>query len=84
MAHKKPKLLNCTDPLHRLARDIARQDQVSMNQFIASAVAEKLSALTTEQYLKERAERGSADKFRAALAQAPSVEPEAFDRQSQP
>jgi hypothetical protein len=72
------------ESLHRLARDIARQDQVSMNQFIASAVAEKVSALTTEQYLKERAARGSADKFRAALAQVPHVEPEAFDQQNQP
>ena len=68
------------DSLHRLARDIARQDQVSMNQFIASAVAEKISALTTEKYLGERAERASAEKFRAALAAVPSTAPEEFDR----
>ncbi|MCF8157024.1 MAG: toxin-antitoxin system HicB family antitoxin [Rhodoferax sp.] len=68
------------DSLHRLARDIARQDQVSMNQFIASAVAEKVSALATEQYLNERAARSSAEKFRAALAQVPPAEPEAFDQ----
>ncbi len=68
------------DSLHRLARDIARQDQVSMNQFIASAVAEKVSALATEQYLNERAARGSVDKFRAALAQVPPTAPEAFDQ----
>jgi len=68
------------DSLHKLARDIARQDQVSMNQFIASAVAEKVSALATEQYLNERAQRGSVEKFRAAMAQVPDVDPEAFDR----
>lgn len=68
------------DSLHRLARDIARQDQVSMNQFIASAVAEKVSALATEQYLNERALRGSEEKFRAAIAQVPDTDPEAFDR----
>jgi hypothetical protein len=68
------------DSLHRLAKDIARQDQVSMNQFIASAVAEKVSALATEQYLNERAARGSAEKFRAALARVPDTEPEEFDR----
>jgi len=68
------------DSLHRLARDIARQDQVSMNQFIASAVAEKVSALATEQYLNERAARGSPDKFRAALAQVPDVDAPTFDR----
>jgi hypothetical protein len=68
------------DSLHRMARDIARQDQVSMNQFIASAVAEKVSALATEQYLSERATRGSATKFRAALAQVPDATPDHFDR----
>jgi len=68
------------DSLHRLAKDIARQDQVSMNQFIASAVAEKVSALATEQYLNERAARGSATEFRAALAQVPDAAPEDFDR----
>jgi len=51
-----------------------------MNQFIASAVAEKVSALATEQYLNERAARGSSEKFRAALAQVPPAEPEAFDQ----
>jgi hypothetical protein len=68
------------ESLHRMAKDIARQDQVSMNQFIASAVAEKVSALATEQYLNERAARGSAAKFRAAMAQVPDAEQEDFDR----
>jgi len=68
------------DSLHRMAKTIAAEDHVSMNQFIASAVAEKVSALTTESYLKERAERASADKFRGALAAVPDSEPENFDR----
>jgi hypothetical protein len=63
-----------------MARDIARQDQVSMNQFIASAVAEKVSTLATEQYLNERAARASAEKFKAALVKVPDVEPAPFDR----
>lgn len=46
-----------------------------MNQFIASAVAEKISALATETYLNERAARGSEAKFRAALAVVPDVPP---------
>lgn len=61
------------DSLHKLAREIASQDHVSMNQFIASAVAEKISALATETYLNERAARGSEPKFRAALAVVPDV-----------
>jgi len=68
------------DSLHQLAKEIAAQDHVSINQFIASAVAEKVSALATETYLQERAERASATKFRAALAAVPDVLPENFDR----
>jgi predicted transcriptional regulator len=68
------------DSLHKMAQAIARQDQVSLNQFVASAVAEKVSALATEQYLNERASRASVDKFKTALAQVPDVEAPEFDR----
>ena len=48
---------------------------MSINQFINSALAEKLAALLTEEYLKRRAERGSREKFEAALARIPDVAP---------
>jgi hypothetical protein len=64
-----------------MAKNVASEDHISMNQFIASAVAEKISALTTEKYLGERAERASAEKFQAALAAVPATSPETFDRQ---
>ncbi len=48
-------------------------------KLIDSTVAEN-SALTTETYLAQRAARGSADAFHAALAKVPDVEPEEFDR----
>lgn len=69
------------DSLHKMAKNVASEDHISMNQFIASAVAEKISALTTEKYLGERAERASAEKFQAALAAVPATSPETFDRQ---
>jgi hypothetical protein len=68
------------DSLHRMAKTIAADDHISINQFIASAVAEKISALTTESYLQERAKQGSVEKFQAALAAVPNAEPEEFDR----
>jgi len=67
------------DSLHNMAKAMASQDHVSMNQFIASAVAEKISALATETYLKERAERASPQKFEAALAAVPAQTPDAHD-----
>jgi hypothetical protein len=72
--------LRLPNSLHQMAKQIAQQDQVSLNQFIASAVAEKISALTTESYLAERATQGDRNKFLTVLASVPAVEPEAFDR----
>jgi predicted transcriptional regulator len=63
------------DSLHERVRDLAKRDNISINQFISSAVAEKLSALLTEKYLKERAERGSRRKFDKALAKVKDRKP---------
>jgi hypothetical protein len=41
---------------------------------------EQKSALVTEEYLEERAKRGSRAKYEAVLAKVPDVEPEAYDR----
>ena len=51
-----------------------------MNQFIALAVAEKMSALMTVEYLEERARRGSQEKFHAVLEKVPDAKPEEYDR----
>jgi len=53
---------------------------ISINRFIATAVAEKMAALMTEDYLQARAQRGSQAQYEAALAQVPDVEPEDRDR----
>jgi hypothetical protein len=47
---------------------------------INSAVAEKMAALLTQEYLDARAKRGSRKKFEAALKTAADVEPDDFDR----
>lgn len=67
--------LRLPDSLHRKVRELARQENVSINQFITLALAEKISALITEDYLEERAARGQRDKFERALARVADVEP---------
>ena len=59
--------LRLPESLHDKARELARQENVSINQLVATALAEKLSALVTEEYLHERAKRGSRRKFEAVL-----------------
>lgn len=61
-------------------RNAAKAEGISMNQFIMLAVAEKIATLSTMNYLEERAQRGSREKFLAVLEKAPDVEPEEEDR----
>jgi hypothetical protein len=72
--------LRLPESLHEKAREVARQESVSVNQLITLALAEKLSALLAEDYLVMRARRGDRAKFEAAMAKAPDVEPEEGDR----
>ena len=50
--------LRLPDSYHTMVKEITAKDNISINQFIISAVAEKISALETQNYLEERAERG--------------------------
>lgn len=72
--------LTLPDSIQRRVEELAKRDGVSVDQFVATAVAEKLSALATVDYLAERAKRGSRDKFEAVLAKVPDREPEPHDR----
>ena len=59
--------LRLPESIHRHIREIAKTEGVSINQFISSAVAEKISAIMTEEYLKQRAERANPDDMTALL-----------------
>jgi hypothetical protein len=60
--------LRLPDSVHRHIKELAQKEGVSINQFIASAVAEKVSAIATEDYLKSRAERADKNTFDSILA----------------
>ena len=53
---------------------------VSINQFILSCVAEKLSALKTCEYMEQRAAKGSRKHALEMLDKVADVEPEERDR----
>ena len=72
--------LRLPDSLHKRVRELAKQENVSINQFIATALAEKMAALLTEDYLEERAKRGSRKKFERALSKVRRVKPHTADR----
>ncbi len=72
--------LRLAESLHERIRELAEREGVSINQLINSAVAEKLSAILTEEYLESRAKHGSRRKFDGALSKVRDVEPDAADR----
>lgn len=72
--------LRLPDSIHKQLKEHAEKDGISMDQFIATAVAEKLASLATVEYLEERAGRGSKEKFEVVLGKVPDVEPFEEDR----
>ena len=67
--------LRLPESVHRHIREIAKKEGVSINQFISSAVSEKISALMTEDYLEKRAKKAKKNDFRKILAKVPSRKP---------
>jgi len=72
--------LRLPDSLHKAAKVLAEKEHVSINQLIALAVAEKISALETKDYLEKRAERGNRDKFLDIMRRVPAVDPDEDDK----
>src|SRR2546428_5450252 len=71
--------LRLPESLHRKLRELAKRDDVSINQLIATAVAEKTAALLTLEYLEERARRADPKLIDRLLSRVPDVPPVAGD-----
>lgn len=71
--------LRVPESLFEYARLVAEEEKVSMNQFFVTAIAEKVSALKTESYFRERMARGEDAAFDAWLAASPDAPPEPGD-----
>jgi hypothetical protein len=67
------------DSLLAAARKAAERDHTTLDRLLTLAIAEKLSALETEQMLRERAQRADMDSYREVLDLVPDVPPVAGD-----
>jgi hypothetical protein len=72
--------LRLPESLHKFARELAKRENISSNQLITLALAEKLAALGTEDYLEKRAKRASKTKFQKAMAKVAKVPPLEYNR----
>ncbi|CBN57888.1 MULTISPECIES: hypothetical protein [Kamptonema] len=75
--------VNIPDSIYKSMQELAQQDNISVDQFIAAAIAEKISVLMNESYLQERANRGSREKYESVLAKVSDIEPEDYDKLTQ-
>jgi elongation factor P--beta-lysine ligase len=69
--------INVSDELYRKALEIAAAEKVSVEDLFASSLEERIVEL---ERLKERAVRGSYEKFRQLMSKVPPVEPPEYDR----
>jgi hypothetical protein len=69
--------INVPEELYQRAKQIAAQENVSVEELFASALEERVLEF---ERLKERASRGSYEKFRRVMAKIPAVEPPEYDR----
>jgi hypothetical protein len=61
------------------AEQVAREDGTTLNQFIVSAVAEKLAAMKTADYFEERAKLGDVNAALKFLSRKGGIAPEGDD-----
>lgn len=61
------------------AEKLARAEGISMNQFVATAVAEKLAAMQTASFFAERRQRADLTAFRKLLKRKEGEAPRAGD-----
>ncbi len=72
--------LRLPNSLHEQIRQLSKQEGISINQFIASATAEKMASLLTKAYLEKRGRRVNRKKFQGVLDKVPDIEPENYDK----
>ena len=71
--------LRLPDSLHEHIRKLAERENVSINQLATLAIAEKVSALETADYILDRASRADKKKFLRAMAKVADKAPDKFD-----
>ena len=71
--------LRLPDSLHEEVRKLAGREKVSINQLATLAIAEKVAALETEDYLLQRASRADRKKFLRGMAKVADIAPDKQD-----
>lgn len=71
--------LRLPDSLHEEIRKLAERENISINQLATLAIAEKVAALETEDYLLQRTSKADKKRFLRAMAKVADDAPDAQD-----
>lgn len=71
------RTISLPEELLKKAEELATRERLSVEEFLSAKLSEQFAGL---EYLKQRADRASTEKFKAALRHIPDVEPEEYDR----
>jgi predicted DNA-binding protein len=71
--------LRVPDSLGIRLKEFAKHESISMNQFIATAIEEKMATLETYDYLEERSKKGSIKHLQSILEKVPKNRPNKED-----
>ena len=69
--------ISVSEELYRRAIEIASEENIPVEDLFASALEESLLEF---ERLKERASRGSQEKFGRVMSKIPAIEPPEYDR----
>ena len=69
-----PLTVRLPNSVHQKVKELALRDEISVNQFIASAVSEKMASVMTLDYLKLEAAKGSRSDFDRFMNLVPSAQ----------
>ena len=73
-------LVKVPEYLRRRAEAVAAEENISLDELVALALASHVSAWQAKGYMEQRAKQGSWEKLKAALDSAPDVEPPDWDK----
>jgi metal-responsive CopG/Arc/MetJ family transcriptional regulator len=72
--------ISIPDSLYQNLQEITANDHISIEEFINTAIAEKLANVMTKSYFQERGNRGNRQQYDAILAKVPDVAPADYDQ----
>lgn len=68
------------DALYQQIESLAQKQQIPVEQLITMALSAQISSWMTQDYLEEKAKKGSWDKFSQVLDKVSNQEPEDYDK----